>query len=382
MLKLLHGKGEIWPEITGLVKKRQRNLAAVAFVAKGAHKMLPLTSGDTLVVDMSPWRVRSGATDPWAVKEFLDKRVNVYTCDGLHAKVFVLGNHLVVGSTNLSQSSNYCLDEAVLATTETALVEAGKEFIEQLLSQSNTTEVDIAMVERLAPQFREKGWHTGTTNGQPRVDWPLQMMRQIAPASVNTSHGQPYIEPRRWRAIQRIYLRGSGDTAVLNLNPADTKEQAKNFYGSLDVQQMVGLGAKGWQIDPNFHLGYRNANLRRTYATTSRPIRTYLNFWRNPPSELDIDSARMPRRYGDLVRALLQHHLMQLSEVNALRRDIRNRPWVSLRPGVNLSYTWSGQMPTADAIVNQINAALITWREKVQIRGNGNARHAVVETAA
>lgn len=346
--------------------------------------MLPLNPGDTIVVDMSPWRVRGGATDPSGVKEFLDKKVSVYSCEGLHAKVFVLGNHLIVGSTNLSESSNSWLDEAALATTETALVEAGEEFIEQLVSQSNTTEVDRAMIRRLTPQFREHGWHSGSSSGQPRVDWSLQMMKQIAPKSVNTAHRQPYIQPRGWRAIQRIYLRGSGDTAVLNLHPADTTAQAKNFYDSLDaphVQQMVGLQAQGWQIDPTFHLGYWNTNLRGTYTTTNKRISTYLNFWRSPPSELNIDSARMPSEYGHLIKALLQHHIMEPAEVNALRRDIRNRTWVSLRPGVHLSYTWEGKRPTADAIVHQINAALTTWHERVEIRGKGNTRYAVVQPA-
>jgi hypothetical protein len=43
----------LWPKIISLAKKSRRKQVVVAYLGKGAYKILPLQRGDVLVVDLS-----------------------------------------------------------------------------------------------------------------------------------------------------------------------------------------------------------------------------------------------------------------------------------------------------------------------------------------
>ena len=112
----------IWQTITRSVKKRKPNYVAVAFFGTDGANLLPLKNGDILVVDASEKTVMNGGTDPKALHILLDKGVRVFSKERLHAKVFVLGDTLFVGSANVSSNSKYSLHEAVLRTDDPKLV--------------------------------------------------------------------------------------------------------------------------------------------------------------------------------------------------------------------------------------------------------------------
>lgn len=125
--------GDVWPRITKLCRKAKTAFVAVAYFGKGASKLLPLPKGSTLVVDFGEDAVRSGQTNPDEILKMIEKRgVEVHSCGNLHAKVFVLGRTVVVGSANVSTNSAEHLLEATVEVTDTALRQSCIEFVKSL----------------------------------------------------------------------------------------------------------------------------------------------------------------------------------------------------------------------------------------------------------
>lgn len=87
---------------------------AVAYLARGATKLLTLGKGDVLVVDMGDASVKAGRTDPQELLHYLAAGVSVFSVENLHAKVFVFGKTVIVGSSNVSTHSRDRLVEAGL----------------------------------------------------------------------------------------------------------------------------------------------------------------------------------------------------------------------------------------------------------------------------
>jgi hypothetical protein len=91
-----------WDRIQSLVEKHPGKChVAVAYFGSGASRLLPLKAGSVLVVDMSERAVKSGQTKPSEVSKLLRDGVEVHSVENLHAKVFVVGNRALVGSTNV-----------------------------------------------------------------------------------------------------------------------------------------------------------------------------------------------------------------------------------------------------------------------------------------
>ena len=124
---------EPWKAITPRVEAAtQRVVAAMGYVGSEAHKLLPLAKGDLLVCDLSESAVKSGATNPEAILDFLKAKVIVRSRQGLHAKVVVLGRRAYVGSNNASDHSAKKLIEATIETTDSSEVKKLRKFVEQL----------------------------------------------------------------------------------------------------------------------------------------------------------------------------------------------------------------------------------------------------------
>lgn len=366
MIKLLHGMGEVWPEIRALATKGRQNKVAVAFVSKGARNLLPLKRGDTIVIDMSIERVRSGATNPFAVEEYYKNGVSVFTRRGLHAKVFLLGSRVVVGSTNVSGAANSLLDEAVLITNERSILLAAEKFIDGLVNDSKSLPVTEPMLKKLQKQFLETKWHAGGSADEPPSDLSLGIMKEIAPKSVRVpKHGSPYMELTggRGKAIHRIYLQDDGDTVVLKLHPADTMEQARPFYLGLNVQRFVSLKKRDrrWEAKPNFHLGYRTQGF--WHKDTTNGLSPYLRFWTERPEDFPLKAVEKKHR-ATLKRSLKKCGMFQPSDVEGLEKTLGRRSPVSVRPGVTITFTWDAR-PTAKEVIARINEALATWGESV-----------------
>jgi hypothetical protein len=134
-----------WSRITAAVKQKpNRCFVAVAYFS--AVNRLPLKEGSTLIVDMSETSVRSGRTNPRELLKLINKGVDVHSVGNLHAKVFVAGNRIYVGSTNASDTSAVGgLVEAVVESTDRNLVSAGRRFVKSLRGDLVTPNLARAM---------------------------------------------------------------------------------------------------------------------------------------------------------------------------------------------------------------------------------------------
>jgi len=347
------------------VGKKRKNLAAVAFVSEESRKLLPLKPGDVLVVDMSTERRKTGATNPYVIADFIGDGVSVFTTRGLHAKIFALGDCLIVGSTNLSRSSNSNLEEAAMITSDKATVLAGRKFIQELTEQYGTLRVNDEILKKAKAQFREHWWHTGGRKPETTSEaWAVKVMRTIAPLNVAVpKRGAPHIEPDHSSSFRDIYLNESGDSVVLGIYPADTATQAVSFYDKVNRERLVKLSkTKGWAVWPNFHLGYRGFSER---SVTKKSLNTYLKFWEDPPETVQLMPSRKPPQYTRLVQDLTRLGMIEATRQKDIRTALKGRPWIALRPGLGLNFTWPSRRPSVTEIKSKIESALWTWEDSL-----------------
>ena len=121
MFELLLGS-QVWRKIRAAAKGKGPRRVAVAYLGPGAHKRLPLRQGDTLIVDLSPEAVRAGSTSVAAARAYYRLKVRLYSFPRLHSKVFVLGDVAILGSANVSTSSEETLEEAAVLIDDRKLV--------------------------------------------------------------------------------------------------------------------------------------------------------------------------------------------------------------------------------------------------------------------
>lgn len=140
-----------WQAITRAVRKSPGKCrVAVAYFGRGASKLLPLKLGSVLVLDFSESAVRAGQVCPDEVLRLLRLGVEVHSVTNLHAKVFVVGQGVFVGSTNVSRASADTLVEAVVHGTDQSLVRQSARFVESLLGEHITPEY----AQRMAKIYR------------------------------------------------------------------------------------------------------------------------------------------------------------------------------------------------------------------------------------
>ncbi len=111
MGRLLHGEA-LWSEIRRLARRSRSLTAAVGFVGKRPDGLLRWRRGSVLIADLSEGRVREGSSSARGALRLLRKGVEVWSLQGLHAKVLLFDRHAVVGSMNLSEDSRERLEEA------------------------------------------------------------------------------------------------------------------------------------------------------------------------------------------------------------------------------------------------------------------------------
>jgi hypothetical protein len=141
----------VWPMLTRAAKVScNRSDAAVAYFGQGASRLLPLRRGSRLVVDASEMAVRSGQTHPGDLVALQNKGVRIFSVPNLHAKVFVFGSTVYVGSANVSNRSAGHLVEAMVRTTDKTTVRTARAFVRSLCLQ----ELTPTLLKRLQVIYR------------------------------------------------------------------------------------------------------------------------------------------------------------------------------------------------------------------------------------
>ena len=199
-----------WPKITAAVRRAPGQCrVAVAYFGKGASQLLPLKRGSVLVVDFSPAAVQSGRVCPSEIQILLKRDVEVHSVANLHAKVFVVGDAVFVGSTNVSQFSAHTLVEAVAHGTDVALVRQSRKFVDSLRGEHITPDYAARMAKIYrAPKFGAGGGTQQKTAGaKPNhaPTWVVQLEASIPSkaATAAEKEGRP-IARRRLHSASRF----------------------------------------------------------------------------------------------------------------------------------------------------------------------------------
>ena len=125
----------LWQTLISRVKSARHVDAAIAYIGRGGAKLLPLSRGDSLVVDMSLATVRGGATDPSEIEKLIRRGVKVFTRRHLHSKLIVADHFVIAGSANVSNRSYRLLDEAAILTNDTVAIRRAREFINRICTE-------------------------------------------------------------------------------------------------------------------------------------------------------------------------------------------------------------------------------------------------------
>ena len=161
--------GSVWGRIRKLSQCSTPALVAVPYFGSGASNLLKFREGSLLVVKFDREAVSSGQVDPREIVKLIRRGVEVHSCSNLHAKVFVFGGTVVIGSSNVSRNSENNLLEACVETTEKTIVLSAKRFIRSL--QGDAVGLDYAkqMIPFYRPptQTRQRGSRTKAKRSTP-----------------------------------------------------------------------------------------------------------------------------------------------------------------------------------------------------------------------
>lgn len=128
MNKLITRK--IWGTLSAHARRtKTKSIVAVAYFGNGGARLLPLRKDSILLVDASEGAVKSGQTSPQELLKLYYKGVHIYSKSCLHAKIYILGNVVFIGSANVSNHSKKTLKEILFKTNDRTVIKEAKEFI-------------------------------------------------------------------------------------------------------------------------------------------------------------------------------------------------------------------------------------------------------------
>lgn len=165
----------LWREITrrSALKSRGAAYVAVAYVQNSALELMALRDGDHLVADISREALQASQTNPDAIEAFLKRGVIVHSRPNLHAKVYVFGRAVIVGSANASDQSRNVLVEAGVSTTDPDVVAAAVAFVKE--SEVAHEQIDLHRIRELRPFYRSPDF--GASRRVPGVLPPSNVSR-------------------------------------------------------------------------------------------------------------------------------------------------------------------------------------------------------------
>ena len=95
---------QILKQIRNISKKKQLLQIAVAYWGKKAIEQTNLKA--RIEIDPSSVRIicdlESGSCNPYTIQRLIDAQVEVRKCTKMHAKIWICGNHVIIGSANAS----------------------------------------------------------------------------------------------------------------------------------------------------------------------------------------------------------------------------------------------------------------------------------------
>ncbi|WP_421865075.1 phospholipase D-like domain-containing protein [Parvibaculum sp.] len=164
-------QSEITTAIRNLTKRRDKLKVAVAFWGTKSVREtgIDVRQSDSTIIICDLF---SGACDPKEIRELLNVGVEVRTLDGMHAKVWLCGNFLLVGSANASanglafgQSTTSKNVEAGILIESPSSSKKALEWFEQLSRRSLIVDENmICEAEELWNYNRQNGLRLSTSS--------------------------------------------------------------------------------------------------------------------------------------------------------------------------------------------------------------------------
>lgn len=173
---------------------------------------------------------------------------------------------------------------------------------------------------------------------------------------------------------------GKIEGVELELWPGDTGAMAKILYPNLDVEALLRLAKKGWEIEPSFHFGFMQGGISDFVNTVA--VGKYLRFWAKEENQdhiCGIDNGC--RRNGRTKKKAFWKRMHLFRHAGILHkkdwpelRRITSERWrkVSIRPGLWMSFKWplstAVQLDTrkglfAREVKQRIKEAFKTWKQ-------------------
>jgi hypothetical protein len=276
----------IWKEITDTAEGRRGTaFVAVPYFGQSGTRLLPLRSGDTLLVNASEAAVSSGQTYPRGLRTLLDRGVKIYTLGNLHAKIYVFGAVAFIGSANASSNSSDELEEAVVQVRDVKVVGEARKHIQGLC----TTPLLRRDLDRLATKYqppkRPGGGRQGGKSGAPvKPRKPRLFLAQIEEGEVDTGYDKDFKTGHREAKAKREHSRSIIDAVWRSGLPYRV--------GDTLIQVLETAGGAMW-VYPRAKVINRKVVPRGNRKMTF----VYLEFPDQPRQRLATLEKKLPRRH-------------------------------------------------------------------------------------
>jgi hypothetical protein len=184
----------IWATLTKAAKtSKTKSMVAVAYFGQQGASMLPLKKGSTLLVDASEKAVKSGQTCPEELLKLYYNGVHIYSLENLHAKLFVIGKELFIGSTNVSGNSSKILQEAIVKTNDKQAIKDAKAFIE---SHTGSIEIGEEQLSRLSKMYnppKNMGERNPSSKSSQKEKTPSFQVVKLKNISVSEEENEQFV---------------------------------------------------------------------------------------------------------------------------------------------------------------------------------------------
>ena len=200
-----------WPHITRAIRTRGPRYAAVPYLGHLAPELLPLRSGDLLIVNACTAAIRAHATSPAVLAHYLSKGVRILSSSTLHAKVIVTNQRAVIGSPNASENSTFT-HEAVVIYDDPHVVADSRAFITNI---DETTAVDQIFIDNAARE-----WAIGRAVPIPGITGRMQNLDNDFPLTPTKRIFIRQVSDHETRPSVRIAPVKQTSTKHLSVNPS------------------------------------------------------------------------------------------------------------------------------------------------------------------
>ncbi len=175
-----------------------------------------------------------------------------------------------------------------------------------------------------------------------------------------------------WLGVREV----DGELRVrISMYPADTLAQARQLFLKKPdhAKALLELGSDGWEVKPNFHLGYRQRGFARAESVCG--IEDYLAYWlKHIGSAHELERDQWP----PVLRQLADAGVVSKEYVDQFAQQTENRLRVHPRPGVLITFDWKlaeaakldDQQRLGDEVRLRINDALEVLGEALLASGD------------